>query len=47
MLDLVNLRLIRVWRTHFNKGIENQLLLRLAIGGGCHVVGARDHLCEL
>ena len=27
----------------FNKGIENQLLLRLAIGCGCHVVGACDH----
>jgi hypothetical protein len=37
--------LVAVEHTHFNKGIEDQLLLlRLAIGGGgCHVVGACHH----
>lgn len=30
-------------RTHFNKSIQNQLPLGLAIGGGCRVVRARDH----
>ena len=37
--------LVVLGRTHFDKGIEDQLLLRLAIGGGgCHVVGgACDH----
>lgn len=36
--------LVIVGRTHFNKGIKDQLLLGLAIGGGCHVVGgACDH----
>jgi hypothetical protein len=36
-------RIVVMKRTHFNEGIEDQLLLRLAIGSGCHVVGARDH----
>ena len=41
---LMSKLLVIVGRTHFNKGIKDQLLLGLAIGGGCHVVGgACDH----